>query len=170
MREAIGSGWVMTIVLAFIALFSGYLAFSINYSKAFRMKDEMIEIIEKHNGPTSEALGEINKMMNEINYSAQGACEEYVNDSEGSKTIGVLKTIVTSSESFSFSDSYNYCLTEVAYFGGYGQLSSSYYKVHVFFSLSLPMINNSSIFNIAGETKSIYYPENECMKGCTITE
>ena len=30
MREAIGATWIMGIVIAFIALFSGFLAFSIN--------------------------------------------------------------------------------------------------------------------------------------------
>ena len=42
MKEAIGATWLLGIVLTFIALFSGYLAFSINYSKAFRITVDQI--------------------------------------------------------------------------------------------------------------------------------
>ena len=45
MREAIGSTWLIGIVVTFIAIFSGFLAYSISYTKAFRVKNEIIKLI-----------------------------------------------------------------------------------------------------------------------------
>ena len=52
MREAIGGTWLTGLVITFIVLFSGFLAYSINYTKAFRVKNEIINIIEKNEGYT----------------------------------------------------------------------------------------------------------------------
>ena len=43
MREAIGGTWLLTIVLVFIVLFSSFLALSINYSKAFKVKNGIVK-------------------------------------------------------------------------------------------------------------------------------
>ena len=56
MREAIGATWITGVVLAFIALFSGYLALSINYSKAFKVKDGIVDRLEKHSGPETRSI------------------------------------------------------------------------------------------------------------------
>lgn len=53
MRESIGGTWIMGIVMLFIVLFASFLALSINYTKAFRVKNEIINIIEKHEGYTT---------------------------------------------------------------------------------------------------------------------
>ena len=80
MREAIGATWIMGIVIVFIALFSGYLAFSVNYSKAFKVKDGIVDRIQKHNGPNQEAIDDIADLMNDIGYSSTGKCSNFFND------------------------------------------------------------------------------------------
>lgn len=159
MREAIGATWLLGIVLAFIALFSGYLAFSVNYSKAFRMKDGIIEKIEKHGGPNIEALEDIGEMMDEVGYSSKGKCASFFNN-DSLDWGGVTKNVVTKAWDVTSGDSFNYCLQRVDAYSTSGQLSASYYKVYVFFSVSLPIVNTGSFFHVTGETANIYFPED----------
>lgn len=155
MREAIGAAWIMGIVVAFIALFSGYLAFSVNYSKAFKVKDGIVDRIEKHNGPNQEAIDDIAQMMSEVGYSSTGKCSNFFNDNTLS-FIGVTKNYVTPAPYDD--DKFNYCIQKVESLNQDGQLSSAYYSVYVFFSLSIPIVNEMSLFNISGETVNIYFP------------
>ena len=39
-------------------------------------------------------------------------------------------------------------------------MSTAYYKVYVFFSLSIPVIQDFTKFNVTGETKNIYFPKD----------
>lgn len=160
MREAIGATWILGIVLAFIALFSGYLAFSVNYSKAFRMKDGIIDRIEKHSGPSTEAIKDIDDFMNEIGYSSKGRCKSFFNDTS-LKWAGVDHGVASSAKDLNSGEAFNYCVQRVDAYNTNGQLSASYYKVYVFFSISLPFMGTGgNLFHVTGETGNIYYPDD----------
>lgn len=160
MRESIGATWILGIVLAFIALFSGYLAFSVNYSKAFRIKDGIVDRLQKHNGLNNESVKDISELMSEIGYSSKGNCSNFFTDSD-LKYAGVVGEYVeTHANSAYDNNTYNYCVQKVKSVGSEGQLTASYYKVYVFFSLSLPFFNSGSTFNVSGETVNLYYPED----------
>lgn len=137
MRESIGATWIFGIVIVFVTIFTGYLAFSINFSKAFAMKDEIIDVLEKYNGPgdkihdiktcpdmsgvsATPALCEIYKYMLEINYNARGSCykiADYLYDHAASSHSKWLMGVTHAAPSVyaenvtSFEDDiYNYCL------------------------------------------------------------
>ena len=42
MRDSIGGTWIMGIFIVFIALFASFMAYSISYTRAFRVKNEII--------------------------------------------------------------------------------------------------------------------------------
>ena len=155
MREAIGATWIMGIVIVFIALFSGYLAFSVNYSKAFKVKDGIVDRIQKHNGPNQDAIDDIAELMSETGYNSTGRCSNFFNDNRLS-FIGVTRDNVFPSPSED--DSFNYCIQKVNALNSEGQLNAAYYTVYVFFSLSIPIVNEMSLFNISGETVNINFP------------
>ena len=48
MRESIGGAWLVGIVITFVVLFTSYLALSVNYSKAFKVKNDIISLIEEN--------------------------------------------------------------------------------------------------------------------------
>ena len=52
MKESIGGTWLIGIVALFIVLFSAFMAYSINYTKAFRAKNGIIDLIEQNEGYT----------------------------------------------------------------------------------------------------------------------
>lgn len=160
MREAIGASWIMIIVMSFIALFSGYLALSINYSKAFRVKDGIIDRLEKHYGLNRDSMVDITQFINEIGYNSKGSCD-MLESGFGIDYVGVNQGMVNYRP---FSGRYNYCISKVKAYNPSGQLTAAYYKVVVFFSLSLPLLDNFSQFHVSGETININFPKDDWME------
>ena len=68
MKEAIGGVLSLNIILIFLVIISCYLAFSVNYTKAYRVKNEIRSIIEKNEGLTCDALDQINRLMQNAHY------------------------------------------------------------------------------------------------------
>ena len=58
MREAIGGAMTIQIIVIFMLLINAYLAFSVSYTRAFKMKNQVINIIENNEGyPNNEDVG-----------------------------------------------------------------------------------------------------------------
>ena len=58
MRDAVGGVFSVQTILIFIVLVSGYLAFSINYTRAFRVKNKIIDSIEQYEGDIDKVVEE----------------------------------------------------------------------------------------------------------------
>lgn len=74
MKDALGGIINIWFIAVFIVIISGYLAFSIQYNKAFRMKNEIIKAIEQCDGyesGTSQNCAQeiITSYMKQIGYS-----------------------------------------------------------------------------------------------------
>lgn len=140
MREAIGGTWIFGIVVTFIVLFSSYLAISVNYSKAFHVKNEIVSIIEKYEGFNSSTQGAVESYAAGYGYGVRGSC--------GNRGQG-----------FDGKDGrYKYCISCTS---TNDSLKKSYYTVTVFFKLDLPVIGNIFTFPVTGTTKSIHFPTDE---------
>ena len=70
MRDAFGGVANLVIIVVFLVLVSGYLAFNVNYTKAFRVKNKIISTYEQYNGNcsnnSSPCMAQIMKYMNSI--------------------------------------------------------------------------------------------------------
>lgn len=170
MREAIGGTWLFNLVIFFVLLFAGYMCLSINYSKAFGVKDKIINELERNGGVKSYAnanykdiaLTNISNYMGKVGYRTKGSCRDY---DYGCNLDG---TCVKSNSSSS--RDYAFCLSEVkaneaysyAIKGSPGEfIYVSYYKVKVFYQLDLPIIRSTFDFSIKGDTKLLYKTANK---------
>ncbi len=82
MREGIGSTVMIAIIAVFIAVVSGYLAFNVNYMKAFNMKNKIIDYFNKYEGECTNTSGDcysdIEKYAKSIGYHPLDLnCGEY---------------------------------------------------------------------------------------------
>lgn len=59
MKDAVGGIVNIWFIALFIVIVSGYLAFSVQYNKAFRMKNEIIEAIEQCEGKIDDCADEL---------------------------------------------------------------------------------------------------------------
>ena len=170
MGESVGTAWIMIIVVTLIVLFSGYLAFSINYSKSYRVKDGIIERIHKHNGfvkdgSTKGTLSEIDDYLAQINYNAKGNCYKYCQElGDSAKCIGVNGKTYDPQNRLK-GNMYNYCIFKIknsvkGTSGRTADASTAYYKVVVFFSLQIGNLSFLSNLHTTGETSTLYYPKD----------
>ena len=69
MRDAIGGLLNVQLVAVFIVLISGYLAFSVNYTKAFRAKNKLISLTEQYEGNMSSVNDAASSYFQKIGYN-----------------------------------------------------------------------------------------------------
>lgn len=148
MRESIGGTWLLGFVVLFIVLFSAYLAYSINYTKAFKTKNFIINTIEENEGfkvsthasldaVSDEELASSTRTEDKIYYYLKkngykttldsGKCEKDTQYREG-----------------------GYCIKKIYTDNG------AYYKVTTFITIEVPLIWQKFTIPIKGETKVIY--------------
>jgi len=139
MKESIGNSYVFGIVIAFIGVLFLILIGSLSYSKAFKVKTRIIEIIEKNNGYDDELVRtEIDNYLKTVGYTVtrnadSGTCET-INGT------GAMNTI----------KNYDYCIYR------FDTVKGPYYHVTVFISFDIPIVSSYLRIPVSGETKIIY--------------
>lgn len=151
MREVSGSTWVFQMMLIFILIFACFLCLVINYYKAYRVKNEMLSIIEKYEGMTSKSEDIVNNYLLGESYLALGRCPEgwfgvRINDGGYEEADGVR--------------TYNYCFVEKS--DASGQI---YYDIRVFYKFNLPFLGELMTFNVDGTTNTFQGSNNRYQKG-----
>lgn len=151
MREAIGGGWILGFIVMFIVIFTSYLAVSINYTKAFKVKNRIVSIIEENEGfsvsnytngnPNISVIRNQNTTEDKI-YTYLYDLGYYNNIGEGNCTSGNMD-----GELFAR----GYCIQKIC--AGEG---GAYYKVRTFINFVVPIFNINISIPINGETKVIY--------------
>ena len=138
MRDAMGGTTTLVIIVVFIVFALGYMAFNVNYTKAFRMKDKIISIYDKYSGNCDSTCNkEIENYAKDIAYSAgtTWACPD-----KNYTKVGSL-----------------YCYKKVNVKSTSDGKDKYYYKIITRINIQVPIINNVlnlSIFYIRGDTKT----------------
>lgn len=86
MRDALGGTVTLVIIVIFIVIFLSYMAFNVNYTKAYRMKNKIIATYNDFNGNcTSECDSVIKAYAAEIGYRPAGnyCRNNFVYDTDG---------------------------------------------------------------------------------------
>lgn len=135
MREAMGSTFLFKLMIIFIFFLSAFLAIIINYSQAFRMKNQIINILEQSEGYTESARDDIVSVVGDYGYFRNRQCPNGtgVTNSSGQRIRGVCIQKLPSDTS----------------------TSNRYYRVSTFVGFNLPVIGNLFTFEVVGETKQI---------------
>ena len=149
MRQAIGSTWILQLVIIFMLIFVAFLALTINYTKAFQVKNDITTMIEKYEGVSNGENGSIsiiNNYLNYNNYSVMGKCDEgdYGSDNLKSPT---LKEVNKDKK-------YYYCVRKID--DSTATLTNrAKYRIRIFFHFSLPVLGDLVTFSVEGTTISI---------------
>lgn len=153
MREAIGGTWFTQLIIVFMLIFVAFLALSLNYTKAFKIKNELLTIIEKREGLTTGAEGSIaimNGYLKANNYGVTKSCEP---GSYGITDLnGTTAELVTNN-----SKKYYYCVTKIKAPSSNNE-GKVYYKVNLFFYFNLPILGDIFKFDVNGSTGDVLVP------------
>lgn len=184
MKKSIANVWLLGIILVFILVFACYITITINYTASFKMKNEMLNIIEKHKGLVDKQSNATNEEGRHINagsfqtinlylignaYNAMGNCP---NDGEkwygvtdigfgSGKTDGEGKYEVASSNK-----KYYYCFAKIDLNSKgdsktkISQYSTIYYKIRLFYKFEIPVLSDFFAVRVDGATDEIYNPNS----------
>lgn len=143
MREAFGGAFTIKLMLIFLAIYIAFIAVALNYAKAFRVKNKIIDIIEQNEGIDSyidtkegSVIGDINSYLNTVSY--------YVN-------LANIKN--NNTENINCYDR-GYCIEETSGTTNDG-ITSKYYKVTTYININFPFFKLNFNIPITGETRKI---------------
>lgn len=137
MRESIGASFVVYAIVIFVAIFSLFFIMGLNYTKAFKMKNRIVDIIEEnecYEGGDCASSEQIATALKEAGYRMKGGkpdCNRYMKGRNGK---------VISSEN-------HYCVYKVTTSRG------DYYGAVTFMYFEIPLFNIHKEYPVYGETK-----------------
>lgn len=146
MRDAFSGIINIGMIVVFLVIVSGYLAYNVTYTKAFRVKNKIIDYIERYHkcepgqGSTDACDAGVSSYMQQIGYSrdtqigVQGASPAYTCEN-------------------------GYCVRCIeADTGGLDTKKQCYYDVVTAVNVDIPIINsimpNMKIFQVSGSTQT----------------
>ena len=152
MKESIGGTWLLGLVVVFIVLFASFIAVAINYTKAFRVKNEIINIIERDEG-----------FITEKDANGGQTTEEKISDyldrigyNRGDLNIGCPKEIYGDDAKTGDGNNYCYKLITTSEYSP-GSVKQGYYKLSSFVIIDLHMLFDGSFtVPVSGETKLLH--------------
>lgn len=155
MRQSIGATWILQLVIIFMLIFVGFLALTINYTKAFKIKNELITIIEKYEGVTTGDNGSVALMNNYLRhngYSIMGKCE--------AGYYGLSSLDNTALTPVSENSKYYYCVKKTnARSNTFNERAN--YEIVTFFKFNLPFLGDLFTFQVNGNTIDIAKSRDE---------
>ena len=132
MREAIGGALLIKLVMFFIVLYVCFFAIAINYPITFRVKNNIINLIEEYEG-LDLAKSHIDEYIANVGFYRAGAV---------SFTLSQNTTCDHGSN--------GYCIQEKTSARG------KYWKVTTYVTFDFPIIGRITNFPVSGETRVIY--------------
>lgn len=153
MNKSISGLWLFSIVIVFMMLLIAYVAISINYSNAYKLKTNLVTKLEQYDGWNNTAKKEMEELMSSSGYRQTGFCKI---PNDNSKYIGVLDGHITDNPS----GRQNYCISRTMRPGQNGGEDKYYYEVTIFLGFNLPVLGDIYTFKVSGETGAIYYPKD----------
>ena len=155
MREATGSSWTFKLIIVFIFLFSTFLVLTINYSKSYRVKNEVLSILEKYEGFTNDNNTNSNSKTIIDNYLKNSGYKETGNcpvENNAPYYYGVTDLSTGEVLQVASNDKYYYCLKQNV--NGDGTM---FYQLILFYHFSLPFLGSIRNYQVTGTTENIIY-------------
>lgn len=148
MRDAIGQVFALQVILIFVLLINGYMAYSVNYTRAFRVKNQIVNIIEQYEGPyNDEAVDKINNYIEKMSYDVDN---QQMLRFQADNPDAVCPNYT----------GWCYISHEVSQTGADEDRNGTYYSVVTFVNIDIPVVKNilgmGSFLQVVGETKTIY--------------
>jgi len=142
MNEAFGGTFSITIILVFLVLISGYMAFNVNYSKAFKVKNKIVYTYEAYDGNcNNDCQKEITDYMTQIGYNS------YVRD-------------VEDDAGFECHANNRYCTKK------FTDGNKRYYRVSTSVNFDIPIVNKILTYipylRVTGDTRRMECPPSGC--------
>lgn len=156
MRDAFGGIVNLAIIVVFLVLVSGYLAFNVNYTKAFRAKNYIISKFEQYEGDCTDTTDRCYKDIEEYARSLGYDTGENFNPVDSTNDGGCTKLFCYIKVDVNPAGDNEKNKNNEYENEGYKKV---YYKIVTQINIDIPIINrilpNLRLFQVTGSTKQI---------------
>ena len=152
MRQTIGGTWTFMLMILFTLIFAAYIALTINYSRSFKVKNEVLSLIEKNEGFTDNGVKLINNYLSQSGYKTLGTCKLQTD-----VVVYGVKSIEPNTVSIERAEGgkeYYYCFSKYTGYHSYFR-TRAYYKITLFFHFDIPVLGDLYTFDVDGQTSEI---------------
>lgn len=152
MREAIGSSQILLIIVVLIVVIMMFLAGSIGYTKAFKARNSIVNIVQTHGryGKSAEAVleearDEIGNILNEMGYKTNIGSKLDCTDRNSDEKYGVYEV--------AHDRDYSFCIYRFV-----DKQGNQLYGVETYMYFELPVFgrNDRFAFPIYGDTYTFF--------------
>lgn len=173
MKQGIANAWLLGLIVIFIALMVAFISTTINYTAAFKMKNEMLSIIEKHKGFTNSigtsvesiingesvtgevgSLQTINLYLRGYAYATKGSCPD------GDEWVGITDLSEDTTNGLIDENpsgkNYYYCIAKYKADERTDDYAGYYYRVRIFYSFDVPILSTFLSVRVDGISNTIY--------------
>ena len=164
MKEAIGGISIFEIVFVFILLFTGIMCLTINFSRAYGVKDELLNIIQRdntiHGELGDETIQAIANHLQKAGHMITGRCPDSYEgyDRSGNKSSNAVFCIKTTSLGNTFDlDAEEKCSSGICEAVAEGDIGMLYYNIVLFYQLDIPLLNTALNLKLRGSTKVMFW-------------
>lgn len=185
MKTGISSIWFVGLVITFLFVFSAYIIITVDYSKSFKLKNEVLNIIEKNKGMTLYvngtnvdstisggtvvnkigAIKTINAFLKASGYTAKGPCNVparaiavygvFALEFDNGKGWSNIGEQVTDKKK-----EYYYCFAKYPTGNIDNRVYDSvYYSVELFYKFEIPVLREFLPIRIDGVTDEVFLPD-----------
>lgn len=166
MRETVASTWVYQLVIIFILIFVAFLVMSLSYSKTYKTKNELINIIERSEGVNTRSVQIMNNYLKSVSYATKGNCpvgESWMGATSLSNTADFKKTVNGTKYYYCINKKWNNdSLNKKSITSKSGKNTITYvkskmfYQIKIFYHFNLPVLGDFFTFSIGGTTNDIF--------------
>jgi len=166
MKEALGGISLFQIVIIFILIFTGIMCLTINQSKAFSVKDEIITIIqnapvEKDNKFSDSTVEKIKNYLKQAGYRTTGDCPDdkwigYSRDGSEVKNNAAFCVKINDVANAFNEDLLDKCADDKCSISDAGYPNMVYYEIVLFYELDIPVIKYFMNFKTYGATRVLF--------------
>ena len=180
MRQSIGGAWLFTISIILMMFIIAYVAITIDYSNAYKLKDDVSLYIEQYNGLNHDSATLIVARMKGAKFTSKVRCNEgydtttyYHGSSYDGNPYSSYQGLVsyqnpTIERNFAENAPTAYiCIYKYQVVKGSGndKMDKVFYNVTTSFGFNFPILGNIFNYRVTGETGVINYPHDELQFG-----
>lgn len=153
MRDSQGAAWIFSLCITFTIIFTAYIAISVNYARAFRVKSNVVSKIEEHEGYDDAVRQDIASYLANEGYVASGTCASNMRDNDDKEW-----NMVDCIDDNAPAGRCNICVYKNPNGNKEADLCAerSSYRVVAFFKFDLPLVGYWTVFQVGGESRYIY--------------
>lgn len=156
MRESIANVFVINFIIVFVIIFIGLFATSSSYSKASKVKNMVLDIVEEH----ADELGEVDTLPDDIENEIETSLSRLgyrLNKNQNNKCKKIDGAILMNGFS-----NYHYCVykhpkaEDNTIYNGNAPRRGNYFTVITYMYFDIPLIGSNLELAVQGETRTYF--------------